>query len=108
MAKVGMLREDDGYVREDGTLVRFDALEGKDRDRARVRVRGLPEGTAVTRLGSWLNATEVMALAAVVSGDRPAQQDRTAVYAVNVMTGEARELDNHPPFPHILIPGIVM
>nr|BFE85785.1 hypothetical protein GCM10020093_083860 [Planobispora longispora] len=81
----------------------------------RVRVRGLPEDTAVIRLRSWLNDTEVMAMAAVTSADRSPQsadrspqEDEKTVYAVDVTTGETRMLDSYPPFPHILIPGIVM
>ncbi|GIH76183.1 hypothetical protein Plo01_26120 [Planobispora longispora] len=56
-----------------------------------------------------------MAMAAVTSADRSPQsadrspqEDEKTVYAVDVTTGETRMLDSYPPFPHILIPGIVM
>ncbi|MFC6083618.1 hypothetical protein [Sphaerisporangium aureirubrum] len=88
-------------VRRDGSIVIFDAISGGGE--TRVPISGLPEGLAPSRLGSWLNDTELTVLAEPQKPDGPT----SAVYAVDVRTGESRELfalrDDGPS----VVPGLV-
>ncbi|MCA2219906.1 hypothetical protein [Nonomuraea aurantiaca] len=74
-------------VREDGTIVTFDALTGGSEQR--VPVSGLPGDLRPAKLGGWLNAKEVTLVAVAES---PRSGGSGVAYAVNVLTGQAREL----------------
>ncbi|NJP96700.1 hypothetical protein HCN51_45980 [Nonomuraea sp. FMUSA5-5] len=65
---------------------------------------GLPEGTRPLDLGSWLNAAEVT-LSALPSTSW--KETRHITYAVNVRTGQARQLAIYHPqsVMHDVIPG---
>ncbi|MFD1541719.1 hypothetical protein [Nonomuraea guangzhouensis] len=67
-------------------------------------MRGLPKGSRSFTLGAWLSAVEVT-LAAVPS-DRW-NENRHITYAVNVETGQVRQLAIHRPqsVGHDVIPG---
>jgi hypothetical protein len=84
------------------TIATTDAVTGVDG--APVPVRGVPAELQLGRLGSWLSATEV-SLLAVPSEPR---SGRTAtLYAVNVHTGEARELRDSGQEGNVVMPGLV-
>ncbi|GAA3648697.1 hypothetical protein GCM10022224_009300 [Nonomuraea antimicrobica] len=86
----------------DGTITVLDARTG--RAGKAVTMRGLPKGSRSLTLGAWLNASEVT-LAAVPS-DRP-DENRHITYAVNVETGQVRQLAVYRPqsVGHDVIPG---
>ncbi|GAA1262900.1 hypothetical protein GCM10009677_13210 [Sphaerisporangium rubeum] len=88
-------------VRQDGSLVTFDATRaGRDN---RTMISGLPRGLHPSRLGSWLNATEVTLLA-VPESPRGATP---AVYAVDVRTGTSRKLFTVREDGRAVVPGLV-
>ncbi|MER6175426.1 hypothetical protein [Streptosporangium sp. NPDC001681] len=88
-------------VRQDGSIVIFDAIRGGRE--TRIPISGLPEGLAPSGLGSWLNDTELTVLAVPQEPNGPA----SVVYAVDVRTGESRELfalrDDGP----FVVPGLI-
>ncbi|MEV0597294.1 hypothetical protein [Nonomuraea cavernae] len=88
-------------VQRDGSLVTFSAMRA-DREN-RTSISGLPEGLHPSRLGSWLNATEVTVLAVPESpgGTGP------VVYAVDVRTGKSRELFAVRKDGLNVVPGLV-
>ncbi len=73
-------------TRQGGSVVVFDALRGGGE--TRTPVSGIAEGLHLSKLGGWLNSTEVTALAVAESPAGPAP----VVYAVDVRTGGSREL----------------
>ncbi|GGL18904.1 hypothetical protein Sme01_47720 [Sphaerisporangium melleum] len=88
-------------VRQDGSLVTFSAIQaGRE---SRTVISGLPEGLHPSRLGSWLNATEVTVLAVPESPGATTP----AVYAVDVRTGKARKLFTVRGDGQSVVPGLV-
>ncbi|SPL88487.1 unnamed protein product [[Actinomadura] parvosata subsp. kistnae] len=86
----------------DGTITLLDTRTGRAKETA--TIRGLPEGTRPLDLGSWLNAAEVT-LSALPSTSW--KETRHITYAVNVRTGQARQLAIYHPqsVMHDVIPG---
>lgn len=101
IAALGTEKVKDG-LRLDHTLAVLDATTG--RAGRKVTVRGLPKSIVMHGLGAWLSRTEVT-LATILS-KRP-DQARWITYAVNVETGQARELGAYTgqnPL-HMVVPG---
>ncbi|GII60949.1 hypothetical protein Skr01_10340 [Sphaerisporangium krabiense] len=85
----------------DGSIVTFDATQaGRE---SRTSISGLPEGLRPSRLGAWLNATEVTVLAVP---DSPSGTP-SVVYAVDVRTGKSRELFALRKDGLNVVPGLV-
>ncbi|MEU4226030.1 hypothetical protein AB0F17_17175 [Nonomuraea sp. NPDC026600] len=89
-------------VQRDGTIVTFDALTGGMQ--ARVAVSGIPGDLKPAKLGGWLNAEEVT-LIAIAESPRSAVQ--AVAYAVNVLSGQARELFPLHAEGAYAVPGLV-
>ncbi|MFD0889197.1 hypothetical protein ACFQ08_32080, partial [Streptosporangium algeriense] len=68
-----------------------------------LRVTGLPDGMTPAKLGDWVSETEVTMLAA---SELHRSDVNSALYAVDVRTGRARELRTFADFPAAL-PGVV-
>jgi hypothetical protein len=103
LVRVGQfLSREAPLVRRDGTIVTFDALTGGTQ--ARVRVSGLPENMLPTKLGGWLTADEVT-LVAVEESPRSGASE--VAYAVNVQSGQARELFPLHAEGQYAVPGLV-
>ncbi|MEU6778487.1 hypothetical protein ABZ912_04740 [Nonomuraea angiospora] len=88
-------------VQQDGSIVVFDAVQGGRE--TRVPITGIPEGLHPSRLGSWLNSTEVTVVAAPESPRGPTPM----VYAMDVRTGKTRELFALRDYGITLVPGLV-
>ncbi|MEQ4725709.1 hypothetical protein [Nonomuraea sp. B19D2] len=105
LARLGQTFDPDRepMVQEDGSIVTFDAVQaGRE---TRTPISGLAEGHRPSRLGSWLNATEVSVLATPerLSADGPP----SLVYAVDVRTGKSRELFALRTGGLNVVPGLV-
>ncbi|WP_329428821.1 hypothetical protein OG339_06005 [Streptosporangium sp. NBC_01495] len=103
LARLGQTfdRNREPMVQLDGSIVVFDAIRGGGE--TRVPIAGLPEGVVPSKLGSWLNDTELTVLAGFQGGNEPA----SVVYAVNVRTGESRELFALRDGDSIVVPGLI-
>lgn len=101
-ARVAALRLDKAARRPDGTITVLDAGTGKIRKT--VLLGGLPKDTRPLTLGAWLNASEVT-LSALPSEHWA--ENRQITYAVDVETGQARQLAVYRPqsLMHVVIPG---
>ncbi|MBG0829475.1 hypothetical protein HS041_17050 [Planomonospora sp. ID67723] len=88
-------------VENDGSIVLFDAVRGGRE--TRVSTSGITEGLRPSRLGGWLSDTEVTVLATPPEPSGPA----AAVYAVDVRTGESRELFALRDEGVNVVPGLV-
>ncbi|MFG6199200.1 hypothetical protein [Nonomuraea sp. JJY05] len=88
-------------VQQDGTIVIFDAVQGGHE--TRTPISGIPEELHPSRLGSWLNATEVTVVAVPESSRGPTSM----VYAMDVRTGKTRELFALRDYGTTLVPGLV-
>ncbi|MFI7126666.1 hypothetical protein ACIBQ1_13305 [Nonomuraea sp. NPDC050153] len=88
-------------VQLDGSIVLFDAVGGGRE--TRIPLSGIPAELRPSRLGSWLNATEVTVVATPESPRGPA----SIVYAVDVRTGKSRELFALRQYGTYLVPGLV-
>jgi hypothetical protein len=93
----------DKAARLDGTITTFDTRSGKARKT--VTIRGLPKAARPNTLGAWLNASEVTFSALPTEHIR---ETRQVTYAVNVETGQARQLSVYHPqhVVHLVIPGV--
>ncbi|MFB9682187.1 hypothetical protein [Streptosporangium vulgare] len=87
-------------MRQDGSIIVFDALRGGGE--TRILVSGIGEGLHLSKLGGWLNPAEVTALAVPGRPDRP-----SVVYAVDVRTGRSRELFPLRQDGINVVPGLV-
>ncbi|GAA3470209.1 hypothetical protein [Nonomuraea roseola] len=99
---VAALRQGRSPSRYDGTITVLDARTGQVKKMA--TMRGLPKGSHILTLGSWLNATEVT-LATLASKEW--NENRHITYAVNVETGQVRRLAVYRPQlgGHDVVPG---
>lgn len=103
LVRVGqVLSREAPMVRIDGTIVTFDALTGGTQ--ARVRVSGLPGNMLPDKLGGWLTANEVTLIAVEESSRSGAAE---VAYAVNVLSGQARELFPLHAEGKYVVPGLV-
>ncbi|MFF4616552.1 hypothetical protein [Nonomuraea jabiensis] len=88
-------------VRQDGSIVVFDAVQGGRE--TRIPISGIPEELRPSRLGSWLNSTEVTVVATPESPRGPLPK----VYAIDVRTGKTRELFTLRNHGTTSVPGLV-
>ncbi|GIH91056.1 WD40 repeat domain-containing protein [Planobispora siamensis] len=103
IVKIGMTRNGDGPLDEDGTLGVYDTVE---KSWSKVEIRGLPDDTVALRLGHWLDGTTVTAWTVVSADGHRQDDDTTTVHAVDITTGQARLLRTYP-FPDVVVPGMV-
>lgn len=98
MAALRLGRDD----RLERTLTVLDATTGAET--RKVAIRGLAGKPYLLTLGTWLNPGEVT-LAALPTDD--AHENRQAIYAVNVETGQTRSLGVYPGQSpvHLVVPG---
>ncbi|SDL61843.1 hypothetical protein [Nonomuraea jiangxiensis] len=103
LARLGQTLDRDRrpMVQGDRSIVTFDTLRAGGE--TRTPISGLPEELNPARLGGWLNATEVTVLAVPESPGVIAQ----TVYAVDVRTGESRELYALHKVALNVVPGLV-
>ncbi|OUC92906.1 hypothetical protein [Streptosporangium minutum] len=102
-AAVAALRRGQSLDSHDDTITVLDARTGKVKKT--VTMRGLPKGSSTLTPGVWLSAAEVT-LAALPS-DRW-NEHRQITYAVNVETGQVRQLAAYHPqnVMHLVVPGV--
>ncbi|NUR85252.1 MAG: hypothetical protein HOY71_14300 [Nonomuraea sp.] len=101
IARVGTTYDPDRRpMRErDGTIVVSDVMGGDER---RVTTSGIAEGLRPAKLGGWSSDREVTLLATPEEPGRPSM-----VYAVDVTTGQARELFALRDDGKSSVPGLV-
>ncbi|MEU7859239.1 hypothetical protein [Nonomuraea sp. NPDC049141] len=101
-AAVAALRRAQSRDSNDDTITVLDARTGKVKKTA--TMRGLPKGSRTLTLGVWLNAAEVTL---ATSPSDHWRDNRQITYAVNVETGQVRQLAVYHPqsVMHLVIPG---
>lgn len=105
LARLGQTFDPDRepMVERDGSIVTFDPVQaGRE---TRTPISGLAEGFRPSRLGSWLNATEVNMLATPES--QGVNKPAAVVYAVDVRTGKSRKLFALREGGRNVVPGLV-